>query len=155
MKKALLLIFAAIILGVGTYATMGKIAPLSWQLWGDVNQSSGIGSGGYDVVSYHTLEEPLLGDGKYSSNWNGTTWHFSSSENKDLFDSNPQRYAPSYGGYCAYAVLNNFTADVNPKTWHIENGKLYLFASDGPRKAWIAEISSGAVGQSDKNWEQR
>lgn len=155
MKKILLLSLAVVILGIGVFATMGKIAPLSWQLWGDVNQDSGVGSGGYDVVSYHTLGEPTVGDENISSSWDGVTWRFSSMENKNLFDSNPERYTPSYGGFCAYAVLNNFTANINPTAWHIDNGNLYLFASDGPRKAWIAEISQGAINKSDANWEQR
>lgn len=155
MKKALLLGLALATLGIGTYATIGKIAPLSWQLWGDINQSSGIGSGGYDVVSYHTKGEPVVGNARFTSNWKGAIWRFSSLENKKLFDSSPERYAPSYGGFCAYAVLNNFTADINPTAWHIDDGKLYLFASDGPRTAWLAEIAKGAISESDANWEQR
>lgn len=155
MKKILLLSLAVIVLGIGTFASVGKMAPLSWQLWGDVNQESGIGSGGYDVVSYHTPGEPVAGDEEISSRWKDTTWLFSSVANKELFDSNPERYAPSYGGFCAYAVLNNFSADINPNSWHLENGNLYLFASDGPRKAWIAEMSNGAINKSDANWEQR
>ncbi len=154
MKKLLLLSLTVVVLGIGTYATMGKIAPLSWQLWGDVNQDSGVGSGGYDVVSYHTPGEPVIGDENITSSWNGTTWRFSTTENKNLFDSNPERYAPRYGGFCAYAVLNNFTADINPTSWHVDNGRLYLFASHGPRKAWVAEILNGAISKSDANWQQ-
>lgn len=155
MKKILLSILALIVLGIGGYAASGKIAPLSWQLWGDVNQNSGLGSRGYDVVSYHIQGEPIVGDEDISSSWNGTTWRFSSVENKTLFDADPARYAPSYGGFCAYAVLNNFTADVNPTVWHIDGGNLYLFASDGPREAWISEIADGAINKSNSNWDAR
>ena len=155
MKKVLLFGIAAIVFGVGAFATMGKMAPLSWQLWGDINQDAGVGSGGYDVVSYQTPGEPVVGSEEISSNWEDTVWHFSSLENKALFDSNPERYVPSYGGFCAYAVLKNFTADVDPTVWHVNNDKLYLFASDGPRKAWISEISNGVVGRTDANWKQR
>ncbi len=76
-------------------------------------------------------------------------------ENKTLFDANPARFAPSYGGFCAYAVLNNFTADVNPAIWHIEGENLYLFAGDAPREAWLAEITNGAVDISNSNWDAR
>ena len=155
MKKILLLGLVIVLVGIGTFAATGKIAPLSWELWGDVNQDSGIGAGGYDVVSYHSTGEPTAGDQNFSSTWNDTTWHFSTIENKRLFDSNPELYAPSYGGFCAYAVLNNFTADIDPTAWHIENGKLYLFASEDPRNAWVAQIPQGVITESDKNWQQR
>lgn len=155
MKRILICSLAAIILAVGIFSAVGKIAPLSWELWGDVNQQSGVGSGGYDVVSYHTLGEPLIGDGEISSSWKGTMWHFSSVKNKALFDSDPERYAPSYGGFCAFAVLKKFTADVDPTVWHIQNGKLYLFASEDPKNSWIAEISNGSIQTSDQNWANR
>jgi len=155
MKRILILSFATIVLVIGIYASMGKIAPLSWQLWGKVNQHSGVGLHGYDVVSYHTAGNPEIGSEQLSSAWEGTTWHFSSAENKALFESGPDRYIPSYGGFCAYAVLNNFTADVDPTVWYIHNGKLYLFASDNPKNSWVAEISNDVIQTSDKNWAKR
>lgn len=154
MKKILIFSLAAIILSVTIFALSGKIAPLSWQLWGEINQQSGVGLRGYDVVSYHTQEEPRLGNDEISSHWKGADWHFISVKNKAIFDSDPERYAPSYGGFCAFAVLKQFTADVDPTVWYIKNGKLYLFASDRPKNDWVAEISSGAIEKSNQNWAQ-
>ena len=157
MKK-LLIILTIIILAVGavgTFSAKTKIAPLPWTLWGDVNQDSGVGAGGYDVVSYHVAEQPTKGDQAYRSNWNGTSWYFSSAENKILFDSNPERYAPAYGGFCAYAVSINITADVDPLAWYIHDGTLNLFAGEDPRDNWIADIPQGAVEISNQNWAQR
>ena len=155
MKKIIFWSLAAVILAALIVATTGKIAPLSWGIWGDINQDSGIGLGGYDVVSYHTEGTPTLGQEKISASWNGAEWYFSSTGNKTLFEANPERYAPTYGGFCAFAVFNNFTADVDPAIWHIEDDKLYFFASDGSRSRWVAEISEGAVQVSDRNWVQR
>lgn len=155
MKKLLLAGLVILVVGVLGFAAKGKIAPLSWGLWGDVNLESGVGSGGYDVVSYHTTGAPVVGLREYSSEFNGATWYFSKPENKQIFETNPEGYIPMYGGFCAFAVYNNVTADVNPTIWHIENGKLYLFASDGPKRDWIAKISQSAIETTDHNWVNR
>ncbi len=155
MKKVILSTSIFLILAIGVVATTGKIAPLSWQLWSDVNQDSGVGLGGYDLVSYRLDGGPTIGNERYSSSWNGVAWYFSSAKNKTLFDLNPARFSPAYGGFCAFAVKNNFTADVDPMVWHLHKDKLYLFASDGSHKKWVAEISQGVIENSDLNWEQR
>ena len=155
MKKVLLTGIVILVLGVIGFAANGKIAPLSWGLWGDVNLESGVGSRGYDVVSYHTTRTPTVGLEQYSSEFNGAKWLFSTLENKQLFDENPNRYVPMYGGFCAYAVYNNVTANVNPAIWHIENEQLFLFASENTKRDWIAEIPMRAIEISDQNWEQR
>lgn len=155
MKKILLFIVIFTILAAVIFSSVGKIAPLSWQLWGDVNQENGIAIKGYDVVSYHVDGKPIIGNKEISSNWNGVEWHFTRAENKVRFDLNPERYVPTYGGFCAFAILKNFTADVDPKVWHIEKERLYLFASESPRKGWVAEISKGAINESDLNWSNR
>ena len=158
MKKILIIILAIIILAVGAvgaFAANYKIAPLPWTLWGDVNQESGVGASGYDVVSYHLAEQPTKGNQTYRSNWNGTSWYFSNAENKVLFDSNPERYAPAYGGFCAYAVYNNLAADVDPLAWYIHDDRLNLFVSEDRRDNWIADIPQGAVEKSNQNWAQR
>ena len=155
MKKVLIGVLAVVILGVVGFAANGKIAPLSWGLWGDVNLESGVASRGYDVVSYHTSGNAVIGVQQYNSVFNGAEWRFSTEENKKLFDANPERYMPMYGGFCAYAVYNNITANVNPQIWHIENGKLYLFASESTKQDWVAEISKNSIGVTDRNWADR
>ena len=155
MKKVLIAVPLILVVGVIGFAANGKIAPLSWGLWGDVNLEAGVGSRGYDVVSYHTTGTATLGLERYSSEFNGARWHFSTIENKALFDSNPDQYVPRYGGYCAFAVYNNISANVNPTIWHIENGNLYLFASESTKQDWVADIAQRAIEISDQNWAQR
>ncbi len=77
MKKLLFTGSLVLVLGVLGFAANGKIAPLSWGLWGDVNLESGVGSRGYDVVSYHTANIPAVGLEQYSSDFNGAEWRFS------------------------------------------------------------------------------
>lgn len=155
MKKIVIAGFVIAIVGVLGFAASGKISPLSWGLWGDVNLESGVGAGGYDVVSYHVNGSPTAGLPQYHSEYQGARWHFSNPGNKELFDTNPERFIPSYGGFCAYAIYKNVTADVNPTVWHIENETLYLFASEGPKRSWIAEISEGSIETADQNWAER
>ncbi|MFK7914186.1 MAG: YHS domain-containing (seleno)protein [Pseudomonadales bacterium] len=155
MKKVLIAVSLILVAGALGFAAKGKIAPLSWGLWGEVNLESGVGSGGYDVVSYHTQGAAMRGLEQYSSEYQGARWHFSNAQNKDAFDKNPERYVPRYGGFCAFAVYNNVTADASPTVWHIEEGKLYLFASDGPKRDWIEKIADGAIVATDQNWAQR
>ena len=154
-KKIAMIVIGVIILGVGTISVVGKISPLSWQLWGDVNQDGGIAIDGYDAVSYHLAGEPMQGDAEFSTSWDGVEWHFASAQNKALFEQNPSRYTPEYGGYCAFAVLKSLTADVDPQVWHIHNNKLYLFASQDPKDKWVSEIPQGSLETSDQNWDGR
>ena len=155
MKKTLVVLISVFVLAALGFAAQGKIAPLSWGLWGEVNLDRGVAVGGYDVVSYHAQGAATPGVERYKSEYNGAQWLFSSRENKALFDTHPERFVPQYGGFCAYAVFNDVTADVNPTVWHIENGRLYLFASEDPKQAWIAKISEGVIKGSDQNWAQR
>ncbi len=154
-KKILASIVAVVLLAIIGIAISGKIAPVSWNVWGNVNNESGLAAAGYDVVSYQTESRPVKGIKAHRSRWSGVEWHFSSRDNKLLFDSDPERYAPKYGGYCAYAVMKGVTADVDPLIWHVQNDELYFFASDAPRESWVGSIVNGAIKTSDQNWASR
>jgi len=82
---------------------------------------------GYDPVSYFISEEPKEGKENLTYEYEGSTYQFVSQENLDTFKADPAKYAPAYGGWCAYAVGNGYTADANPKTYKILDGKLLLF----------------------------
>ncbi len=88
--------------------------------------TSGVAINGYDPVAYFTMEEPVKGDAAFSSEWNGATVQFASAENKSMFDANPDKYAPLYGGYCAYAVSKGYTATTDPAAWSVVEDQLYL-----------------------------
>ena len=112
---------------------------------------NGLAIGGYDPVAYHTIGMPVRGKEAFSSNYEGATWHFHSAEHKALFDANPAKYAPAYGGYCAYAVSRGYTAKIEPEAWSIYNDRLYLNYSRSVRALWELN-KSGNVTAGDKNW---
>ena len=82
---------------------------------------------GYDPVSYFTEEEPLEGQQVFSYQYNGATYRFASEATLETFKADPAKYEPAYGGWCAYAMGKGYTADINPKTYKIVDGKLLLF----------------------------
>lgn len=111
----------------------------------------GVAIKGYDTVAYHTKSEPVKGDKKFQHEWMGAKWRFSSQENLDLFKANPEKYAPAYGGYCAWAVSQNYTADIDPDAWAIVDGKLYLNYDKDIKKKWEADRDQ-LIEAADKNW---
>ena len=94
---------------------------------------------GYDTVAYFTESKAVKGQDSFSTEWNGATWLFSSAENLEKFKNNPEKYAPQYGGYCAWAVANGSLASSDPKQWHIENGKLYLNYNKDIKEKWLPD----------------
>ncbi|MEO8542552.1 MAG: YHS domain-containing (seleno)protein [Betaproteobacteria bacterium] len=81
---------------------------------------------GYDSVAYFTLGKPVKGQDGLVTDWMGAKWKFSSQANLDLFKSNPEKYAPQYGGYCAYGVTQGTLIKVEPEQFTVRDGKLYL-----------------------------
>ncbi len=116
-----------------------------------VYERRGVAIRGTDPVAYFTEGEPRDGEAEFSHEWNGAEWRFASAENRDQFIADPERYAPQYGGYCAWAVANGYTASTVPEAWHIVDGKLYLNYSLGVRKQWLQDIP-GNVRKGDANW---
>ncbi len=106
---------------------------------------------GYDPVAYFTESKPVEGKKAFSHKWKGATWYFASEKNRDLFRADPEKYAPRYGGYCAYAVSRGYTASIVPEAWKIVDGKLYLNYSKGVQRAWEQDIP-GNIKSADKNW---
>lgn len=111
----------------------------------------GVAVGGYDPVAYFTMNKAVEGSADHTLSHNGAEWRFSSAENKALFMANPARYAPQYGGYCAYAVSYGGTAKGEPEVWRIVDDKLYLNFSKGVQKRWVKDIP-GNIKKGDENW---
>ncbi len=105
----------------------------------------------YDPVAYFDRKGPVKGSKQLSHLWRGTTWYFASAENREKFAADPERYAPQYGGYCAYAVAQGYTADIDPAAWSIVDGKLFLNYSLGVRERWNKDIP-GHIRKADANW---
>jgi hypothetical protein len=106
---------------------------------------------GYDVVAYFTDGRPVRGVPEHEMVWKGARWRFASREHRDLFARSPERYAPQYGGFCAYAVSRNYTATIDPEAWFIVEGRLFLNYSTGVRERWLAERDLN-IKRGDANW---
>jgi YHS domain-containing protein len=107
---------------------------------------------GYDPVAYFTLGRPVEGKKEFEYKWKDSKWRFSSEAHLNLFKSNPEKYAPQYGGYWAYAVAMGTTADIDPvEGWKIVDGKLYLNNSREVQKKWERDIP-GYIRKADENW---
>ena len=112
----------------------------------------GLAIEGYDPVAYHTKGEPMKGSGDYEFKWKSATWRFANKEHLELFKANPEKYAPRYGGYCAWAVSRGYTASVDPENaWTIVDGKLYLNYNVEVKKDWEEDIP-GNIAKAEANW---
>ena len=116
-----------------------------------VFQKKGKAIRGYDPVAYHTQHKPVEGKAAHQWQWQDATWYFASQANLDLFRADPERYAPQYGGYCAYAVAKGSTAKTVPDAWKIVDGKLYLNYDAGIQKKWEKDIP-GYIVKANANW---
>ncbi len=108
-------------------------------------------AGGYDVVAYFSDGAPVKGSAEFQLEYEGANWRFSSAENLAAFEASPDAYAPQYGGYCAWAVSQNYTARGNPKNWTIVDGKLYLNYSDKIQARWEKD-RAGFIALANQNW---
>ncbi len=106
---------------------------------------------GYDPVAYFTQGEPVKGSSDYQTEYKGAKWLFASQENLDLFLADPEKYAPQYGGYCAWAVGHNITAKGDPHQWKIINDKLYLNYDADIQSKWLQDPEKWIV-EGDKYW---
>lgn len=112
---------------------------------------SDVAAGGYDVVAYFTVGRPVRGDDAFQTKWRGATWKFSSAANLAKFKANQAAYAPQYGGYCAWAVANGYTAKGDPRHWKIVGGKLYLNYNADIQSKWTKDVP-GFIRKGDANW---
>jgi hypothetical protein len=91
---------------------------------------------GYDPVAYFTDGKPVKGLANIAYTWHDAVWHFASTRHRDLFAATPEKYAPQYGGWCAYGWSQGYPAKIDPDAWSIIDGKLYLNYSLGVRDDW-------------------
>ncbi|MBH0057396.1 YHS domain-containing protein [Pseudoalteromonas sp. SWXJZ94C] len=96
---------------------------------------------GYDTVAYFTQNKAVKGNDNYSVSYLGADWHFASAENKALFEKEPKRYAPQYGGWCAYAMADEGNAvGIDPEAFYIHEDKLYLNYSESVQQKWLSNL---------------
>lgn len=106
---------------------------------------------GYDPVAYFTQGRPVAGKPDLTHKWKGATWHFASAANRDKFRQNPERWAPQYGGYCAYGVAQGYAVKIEVDQWSVVDGKLYLNYDRGVQRTWKRDIP-GYIRKADGNW---
>jgi YHS domain-containing protein len=111
----------------------------------------GVAVKGTDVVAYFADGRAVPGEREHSFEWKGATWRFASAEHRDLFAANPEKYAPQYGGYCAYAVSQGTTAPIDPEAWKIVDGRLYLNLDRDIQQIWEQDVP-GYIAKADANW---
>jgi YHS domain-containing protein len=106
---------------------------------------------GYDPVAYFDAKQPMKGSKDFTYKWNDATWYFTSTENLEKFKSDPEKYAPQFGGYCAYGMSNGYKAKTEPDAWTIVDGKLYLNYDVEVRKKWKENLEE-RISKAEVNW---
>ncbi|MBB3839687.1 YHS domain-containing protein [Runella defluvii] len=103
-------------------------------------QKNGIAINGHDAVAYFTDSKAVEGSESFVFEWMGAKWLFSSSEHLEAFKANPEKYAPQFGGYCAYGVSENHKSPTDPNAWTIVDQKLYLNYSKKVKELWSKDV---------------
>ena len=107
--------------------------------------------GGYDPVSYFKAGKPMRGSGYHTATYNGGAYLFANKDNKGKFVANPEKYAPQFGGYCAYGVAVGKKFYSDPNIWKIVDGKHYLNLDKDIQKKWNEDVR-GHIAKADSNW---
>lgn len=113
--------------------------------------TSVVAVGGYDAVAYQTEGKAVRGSGDHLAVYNGETYLFSSEANKKKFEADPARFAPAFGGYCAYGVAVGKKFYGDPEVWKVVDGTLYLNLNPDVQKLWNKDIP-GHIRKAEGNW---
>lgn len=108
---------------------------------------------GYDPVAYFSREEALEGNSEHSYRWEGAEWRFISAENREQFMADPERYAPAYGGWCAWAMAKGDYAQSDPEQWTIHEGRLFLNYNGFIKLRWLAS-KERLIDSADEHWRR-
>lgn len=146
MKKIVL--FVIVLATITTYAQTNKRAS-------EFNLENKIAIQGYDPVAYFTQKKAVKGKSTFAANYEGVIYYFASATNKEMFTSNPSKYEPQYGGWCAYAMgSSGEKVEIDPETFKIVDGKLFLFYNayfNNTLKSWNKD-ESNLKKKADANW---
>lgn len=108
---------------------------------------------GHDVVAYFTQGKPVQGSADYTAVYNGAIYRFSTQQNRDSFREDPARYAPQYGGFCAFGMTFGKKFEVDGKAFKIVDGKLYVNKNQDVYKEWVKDIPKH-IGEANTQWPQ-
>ena len=112
---------------------------------------SGLALKGFDAVGYFKQAKAIEGKKEFEHTWMDATWRFSTAENRDLFAKSPEKYAPQFGGYCAFGVTGGYLAPTDPTAWKVVEGKLYLNYDSDIQKKWSEDIP-GNIKKANEKW---
>jgi YHS domain-containing protein len=150
MKKIILTVFVVLLTTISFAQTAAKRAK-------EFNLENKVAIQGYDPVAYFTQKKAVKGKKELATSFEGVTYNFSSLANKDAFVKSPTSYEPQYGGWCAYAMgANGEKVEVDPDTFKIVNGKLFLFYNayfNNTLKSWNKD-EANLNKKADANWKK-
>ena len=134
-------------------AALALAVPPGAVLAGEINAENGIAIKGYDPVAYFSDNAPVAGRPEFSASYKGATFQFASAAHKAQFEADPAKYAPQYGGFCAFATAAGHKALVDPAAFTVVKGKLYLNYSTQVRARWQQDVP-GYIGKANAAWPQ-
>ena len=117
----------------------------------EVYIKSNVAIDGYDPVAYFKVAMPVKGRPEFSYKWKDALWYFFSKANLDDFKSDPEKFAPQFGGYCAYGMAEGHKASTSPDAWTVVDDKLYLNYNKNVKDLWNKD-RSGNIEKATKNW---
>lgn len=118
---------------------------------GDFYEKDGVAIRGYDPVAYFTDDKPVQGSQDFKAEYRGSTFWFRSQANRDAFAAHPEKYAPQYGGFCAFGTAGGYKAATRPEAFTVVDGKLYLNYNRDVQKKWSGDVP-GYVSKADGQW---
>ena len=114
---------------------------------------TGLALQGYDPVAYFTVGKPVKGDARFRSAYRGAVYHFSSAEHKRMFEQDPAKYEPQFGGFCGYAASIHKVSPISVEFWEVLNGRLVLQHNQKAWDLWHKDVPGNLV-KADRNWPE-
>lgn len=152
MKTLLKNSLIATALAFGTLSTLPALAADEVNVAAQ-GQTAGLAVQGYDVISYRTNDAPLLGSADFTTEYEGATYRFVSQDNLDTFNADPARFAPAYGGFCAYGVSKGKKFEIDPTAYKVVDDVLYLNFNKSVQKKW-AKKTDQYISKAETNWTE-
>jgi YHS domain-containing protein len=156
MKRNLMILMSSAALALAACAPLvtqspsGKLTPVNAHA---IDGNDRVLLKGADVVAYFTQNKDVMGNPSIKSTYENVTFYFASSENKALFDKEPAKYLPQYGGYCANGIVYGIPWGGDADTWRMIDGKLYIFGGAGSRDAFLLDVPKNRA-LADKYWAE-
>jgi YHS domain-containing protein len=149
-RRTLILLAAAALLVAGAALAAPPVNTLKTGLFGGRSDTA---INGYDSVAYFTDGKPVKGNDAHVFEWMGAKWKFTSQAHLDLFKAMPEKYAPQYGGYCAYGITQDNLVSVEPDKFRVIDGKLYLNYDAEVQAKWLKD-PAGYIRQADAKFAE-